>query len=77
MGLRFGDDVRLADAVALKGKSIAAVGVGADKLDPGAHRLYFAVERDGRGDAFADVMRNNATRSPAISTPYDGALLFF
>ena len=77
MGLRFGYDVRLAHAMALKGKAITAVGVGADQLDLRAHRLYFAVERDGRTDAFADVMRNNATRSPAISTPYDGALLFF
>lgn len=74
LGLAMGFD----DAVPLEGKAIAGVGVGEDGRDVGADPLGQPVEGDGAVDAcVADVMRNNATLSPAISSPYDGSAAFF
>jgi hypothetical protein len=76
--LRFGLGVRLDDAMALECDAVAGVGIGEDGRDVGYGLLGQPVERDGAVDAFvSDVMRNNATLSPAISSPYDCALPFF
>ena len=78
MGLGFGLDMGLGDAMALEGEAVAAVGVGVDDGDAGDALLELAVEAYGAGDAIvADVIRNNASLPSTISSPYDGALLFF
>lgn len=78
VGLRLGLDVRLGHAVAREGEPITGVGVGVDGADVGSGDLGEPVQRYGAGDALvADVMRNNATFSPRISSPYEGALPFF
>lgn len=78
MRLGLGLRVRLGNAVALEGEAVAGVGVGEDGRDVGDGLPGQPVERDGAVDApVPDVMRNNATLSPAISSPYDCALPFF
>jgi len=78
MRLRLGLDMRLGDGVARKGQPVAGVGVGVDDGDVGPDGLDRLVQRYGAGDALvADVIRNNATLSSRISSPYEGALLFF
>jgi hypothetical protein len=76
--LSFGFGVRLDNTVALECNAVAGVGVGEDGRDVWRGLFGQPVERDGAFDAFvSDVMRNNATLSPAISSPYDCALPFF
>lgn len=78
MRLRLGLDMRFAHAVAFEGDTVAGVGVGVDGADVGPYGLDQMVEGYGAVDPFvADVIRNNATFSPRISSPYEGALPFF
>ena len=78
MRLSFGLGMRLDDAVAFECDPVARVGVGEDRRNVRRGLFGQPVERDGAFDALvSDVMRNNATLSPAISSPYDGALPFF
>lgn len=78
MRLSLGFSVRLDDAVAFECDAVAGVGIGEDGRDVGRGLFGQPVERDRAVDAFvSDVMRNNATLSPAISSPYDCALPFF
>ena len=78
MRLGLGLDMRLGHAMALESQPVAGVRVCADQADVGPNRLGEPVERYGAGDPFvADVMRNNATFSPRISSPYEGAPAFF
>ena len=78
MRLRLGDDVWLSDAIALEGHPVAGVGIGINGDDVGPYGFDQAVEGYGAADpGVADVIRNNATLSPRISSPYEGALLFF
>ena len=78
MRLRLCLGVRFGNAVPLEGQPIAGVRVGEDGGDVGNGLSGQPVEGDGAVDALvADVVRNNATLSPAISSPYDGPALFF
>ena len=78
MGLSLGLDMGFGHAVALESNAVAGVGVGVDGADGGPDGLGEPVERYGAGGPFvADVIRNNATFSPRISSPYEGALPFF
>lgn len=78
MGLGFGLDMRLGDAMAFEGQPVAGVGIGIDDGDVGPDGLDPAIQRYGAADALvADVICNNATLSPRISSPYDGPVPFF
>ncbi len=72
-----GNDMRFCNGIPFKSKSVAAIGVCTDTGDARNAGFYLAVELDGRRDAFADDMRNNAGLPSRISSPYDGTLLFF
>jgi len=70
--------VRGGDAVALEGEAVAGIGVGEEGGDVGHDAASAFVALYGAGDAFvADVIGNNATLRPAISSPYDGPPLLF
>lgn len=78
MCLSLGLGVGYGDAVALEGEAVAGIGVGEDGGDAGYGAAGALVELYGAGDAFvADVKGNNATLPATISSPYDGAALFF
>ena len=78
VGFGLGLGVRDGDAMALEREAIAGVGIGEDGRDVGNSAPGLLVKRYGAGDAVvADMMRNNATLSPAISSPYDRPASFF
>ncbi len=78
MGLCLGLFVPLRRAIPLEGKLIAGIGIGEDRRDVANSPLGQVVEGDGTGDAVvADVIGDDTTLPPAISSPNDRPVLFF